>query len=94
MAYLFDLRFPMARSLRRCRGELVACMLCTVPSAPFLNTKNLLSSLIRTPSRFMTARKLEGLRVEDVLTIENSFFGYCEGVYLDTTWKRIVVDDN
>lgn len=39
-------------------------------------------------------RKFEVLRVGDLLTMENSFSEFCEGVYLDIVWKRVPIDDN
>ena len=40
----------------------------------------------------MCLRKLNGMRIGDILSMKNAFLGYGKGLFTDVIWKRIWED--
>jgi hypothetical protein len=49
---------------------------------------------MKCATKLSALRRPAGLHMRDILTMENSFSGYCEGMFVETIWKALHVDEN
>jgi hypothetical protein len=49
---------------------------------------------MKSATKLTALRGPAGLQMGDILTMENSFSGYCEGMFVEAIWKALPVDEN